>query len=100
MPQVVSQGGWVGTMADVGGRVREGKPPKLWFSFGHGPKTPATGAVDLSATCIPPGPMFQWPGVSFFAPLLCLPALPSLLHMWEKTKFNKRARNTILRKNA
>ena len=26
----VSDGGWVGTMADVGGRVREGKPPKLW----------------------------------------------------------------------
>ena len=26
MHQVVAQGGWVGTMADVGGRVREGKP--------------------------------------------------------------------------
>ena len=36
----------VGTMANVGGRVREGKPPKLWSNFGHGLKTPATGAVD------------------------------------------------------
>ena len=44
-----------GTMCNVGGRVREGKPPKLWSSFGHGPKTPATGAVDLSAARIPPG---------------------------------------------
>ena len=40
-------GSWVGTMADVGGRVREGKPPKLWSNFGHDPKTPATGAVDF-----------------------------------------------------
>ena len=39
-------GSWVGTMADIGGRVREGKPPKLWSNFGHGFKTPATGAVD------------------------------------------------------
>ena len=28
-------------------RVKQGKPPKLWSSFGHGFKTPATGAVDL-----------------------------------------------------
>ena len=56
MPQVVAQGGWVGTMADVGGRVREGKPPKLWSNFGHGFQTPATGVVDLIATHIPPGP--------------------------------------------
>ena len=33
-------------MYNVGGRVREGKPPKLWSSFGDGFKTPATGAVD------------------------------------------------------
>ena len=55
MPQVVEYAGWVSTMADVGGRVREGKPPKLWSNFGHGFKTPATGAVDLSAARIPPG---------------------------------------------
>ena len=36
-------------------RVREGKPPKLWSNFGHGLKTPATGAVDLIASRIPPG---------------------------------------------
>ena len=46
-----------GTMCKVGGRVREGKPPKLWSNFGHGFKTPATGAVDLNATRIPPGPL-------------------------------------------
>ena len=34
-------------MADVGGRAREGKPPKLWSNFVHGFKTPATGALDL-----------------------------------------------------
>ena len=45
-----------GTMCNVGGRVREGKPPKLWSNLGHGFKTPATGAVDLIATRIPPGP--------------------------------------------
>ena len=42
-----------GTLYIVGGRVREGKPPKLWSNFGHGPKTPAAGAVDLIATRIP-----------------------------------------------
>ena len=62
MPQVVAQGGWVSTMADVGGRVREGKPPKLWSNFGHDLKTPATGAVDLSATRIPPGPDYTGGG--------------------------------------
>ena len=31
---MVAQGRWVGTMADVGGRVREGKPPKLWSKLG------------------------------------------------------------------
>ena len=46
MHPLVAQGGWVGTMADVGGRVREGKPPKLWSKLGHDFKTPATGAVD------------------------------------------------------
>ena len=53
MPQLVARGGWVGTTADVGGRVREGKPPKLWSNFGHGLKTPATGAVDFEgfASC-------------------------------------------------
>ena len=34
-------------MCNVGGRVREGKPSKLWSNFGHGLKTPATGAVDF-----------------------------------------------------
>ena len=34
-------------MYNVGGRVREEKPPKLWSNFGHGLKTPATRAVDL-----------------------------------------------------
>ena len=43
-------------MYGVGGREREGKPPKLWSNFGHDLKTPATGAVDLIATRIPPGP--------------------------------------------
>ena len=38
-----------GTMYGVGGREREGKPPKLWSNFGHGFKTPATGAVDSNA---------------------------------------------------
>ena len=46
-------GKWAGTMYDVGGRVREGKPPKLGSSVGHGSKTPATGAVDLIES--PPG---------------------------------------------
>ena len=46
-----------GTMYNVGGREREGKPPKLWSNFGHDSKTPATGAVDLDATRIPPGPL-------------------------------------------
>ena len=55
-------GKWAGTMCNVGGRVREGKPPKLWSNFGHGLKTPATGAVDLSATRIPPGPDYTGGG--------------------------------------
>ena len=46
-PHVVAGGRWPGTMYGVGGREREGKPPKLWSNFGHGLKTPATGAVDL-----------------------------------------------------
>ena len=50
MALLVAQGGWVSTMADVGGRVREGKPPKLWSNFGHGLKTPATEAMDLKAS--------------------------------------------------
>ena len=55
-PPMVAYAGWVSTMADVGGRVREGKPPKLWSNFGHDLKTPATGAVDYSnAPRIPPG---------------------------------------------
>ena len=46
-----------GTMCNVGGRVREGKPPKLWSNFGHDPKTPATGAVDLRRLrLMPPTP--------------------------------------------
>ena len=40
-------------MYGVGGREREGKPPKLWSNFGHDLKTPATGAVDLIES--PPG---------------------------------------------
>ena len=45
------------TMCDVGGRAREGKPPKLWSKRGHGFKTPATGAVDLDGyAAIPPTP--------------------------------------------
>ena len=56
-PQLVSDAGWVSTMADVGGRVREGKPPKLWSNFGHDLKTPATGAVDLRRLrLMPPTP--------------------------------------------
>ena len=55
-------GKWAGTMCNVGGRIREGKPPKLWSNFGHGFKTPATGAVDLSATRIPPGPDYTGGG--------------------------------------
>ena len=42
-------------MYGVGGREREGKPPKLWSKIGHDLKTPATGAVDLIASRIPPG---------------------------------------------
>ena len=34
LDELVAQGRWVGTMADVGGRVREGKPPKLWSKLG------------------------------------------------------------------
>ena len=33
-------------MYGVGGREREGKPPKLWSKLGHDFQTPATGAVD------------------------------------------------------
>ena len=47
MPHATADAAWVGTMADVGGRVREGKPPKLWSNFGHDFQTPATGAVDF-----------------------------------------------------
>ena len=44
-------------MANVGGRVREGKPPKLWSKLGHDFQTPATGAVDLDGfAAIPPTP--------------------------------------------
>ena len=46
-----------GTMCNVGGRVREGKPPKLWSNFGHDFKTPATGAVNSIAPRIPPDPL-------------------------------------------
>ena len=46
-----------GTMYGVGGREREGKPPKLWSNFGHGFKTLATGAVDSIAPRIPPDPV-------------------------------------------
>ena len=42
-----------GTMCNVGGRVREDKPPKLWSNFVHDLKTPTTGAVDLIER--PPG---------------------------------------------
>ena len=30
-------------MCNVGGRVREGKPPKLWSNFGHDPRHRARG---------------------------------------------------------
>ena len=57
MALLVPGGRWVGTMADVGGRVREGKPPKLWSKLGHDFQTPATGAVDLDGfAAIPPTP--------------------------------------------
>ena len=32
-PLLVAYARWVSTMANVGGRVREGKPPKLWSKF-------------------------------------------------------------------
>ena len=46
------QGGWVGTMWTVGGRVREGNPPNFGLTWALWFKTPATGAVDLrSCAC-------------------------------------------------
>ena len=33
MALLVAYARWVSTMADVGGRVREGKPPILWSKF-------------------------------------------------------------------
>ena len=38
MTKRVTGGGWVGTMADVSGRVRKGKPFQLGTNFGHGPR--------------------------------------------------------------
>ena len=42
----VTGAGWVGGLTEVGGRVREGNPPRFGLTLGHDPETPATGAAD------------------------------------------------------
>ena len=56
MPQVVTQGGWVSTMAGTTGRVRKGNPSNFVQTLDMIPETPATGAADFNAygSCRPP----------------------------------------------
>ena len=57
MPQVVTQGGWVSTMAGTTGRVRKGNPSNFVQTLDMVSKTPATGAADLDGyAAIPPTP--------------------------------------------
>ena len=55
-PQLVTQGGWVSTMAGTSGRVRKGNPSNFVQTLDMVSKTPATGAADFNAygSCRPP----------------------------------------------
>ena len=56
-PQVVTQGGWVSTMAGTTGRVRKGNPSNFVQTLDMVPKTPARGGGFKALRLMPPTPM-------------------------------------------